>query len=125
MPSGLYRRFVDDGVLLIDEGLRMSRPETLVNHLLHLGIKPEAVYCDRFIVGALLDAIGGRWPVLPRVARWKRRRRRILPVCVSSWLVMGRKSAHGPECRWRWRRLGLSKSTLRRDDQRQSVRPRP
>ena len=43
MPAGLYRRFVDDGVLLIDEGLRMSRPETLVNHLVQLGIRPEAV----------------------------------------------------------------------------------
>ena len=113
MPAGLYRRFVDDGVLLIDEGLRMSRPETLVNHLLQLGIRPEAVYCDRFIVGALLDAIGGRWPVLPRVARWSD----------ATEDIAGLRKLAGdgplsivPECRG-LARLGLWQATVHSDDQ--------
>ena len=70
MPRGLYRRLYDDGVLLVDEGLRVSRPSVLVNHLVGIGINPRFVLCDRFCLGALHDAVDGRWNIVPRVTRW-------------------------------------------------------
>ena len=70
IPRGLYRRLQADGVLLVDEGLRVSRPAVLVEHLFDLGIRPAAIYCDRFNLGGLEDAVGGRCPVVPRTTRW-------------------------------------------------------
>ena len=69
-PRGLYRRLHENGVLLVDEGLRVSRPQVLLDHLVAAGIVPEVIYCDRFALGALKDAVAGRWPVEPRVTRW-------------------------------------------------------
>ena len=60
MPRGLSRMLHGDGVLLADEGLRVSRPATLIDHLVDLRINPEVVYCDRFALGTLKDAVAGR-----------------------------------------------------------------
>ena len=70
MPRGLYRKLQNDGVLLVDEDLRVSRPATLIDHLQDLGIHPEIIYCDRFAIGTLKDAVAGRWQIVDRVARW-------------------------------------------------------
>ena len=70
MPVGLYRRLAADGVLLVDSGRRVARPEVLVDHLVGRGIAPAAIYCDRFLLGTLEDVVAGRWPVVPRVTRW-------------------------------------------------------
>ena len=70
MPRGLYRRLHADGVLLVDEGVHMARASVLVDHLVGLGIVPEAMYCDRFIIGDLRDAVAGRWPIVIRQTRW-------------------------------------------------------
>ena len=69
-PAGLYRRLVDDGALLLDEGFRMSRPSVLIDHLVRVGIRPGLMLCDRFLIGGLRDAVRGRWPVIPRSQRW-------------------------------------------------------
>ena len=52
-PSRLYRTLAADDVLPEDEGLRASRPRELIDHLLEKGIKPAAIYCDRFLLGTL------------------------------------------------------------------------
>ena len=70
MPRGLYQRLYDDGVLLVGEGVRVSRPHVLIEHLLGASIVPEVIYCDRFALGTLQDAVAGRWPVVPRITRW-------------------------------------------------------
>ena len=70
VPTGLYKHLADQGVLLVDEGLRVSRPATLIDHLLGIGIVPQTVYCDRFAIGTFKDVVAGRWPVVDRVARW-------------------------------------------------------
>ena len=70
MPKGLYSRLRADGALIVDEGLRVSRPKTLIDYLVRRGITPAVVYSDRFILGALRDAVAGRWQVIPRVTRW-------------------------------------------------------
>ena len=70
MPRGLYLRLHRAGVLLVDEGLRVSRPSVLIDHLLNAGIRPAAVYCDRFMLGQLRDAVRGRWPIVARQTRW-------------------------------------------------------
>ena len=46
------------------------RPITLLDHLVEVGIVPDVVICDRFLLGSLHDAVAGRWPVEPRVTRW-------------------------------------------------------
>ena len=113
MPRGLYRKLHDDGVLLVDEGLRVSRPATLIDHLVGLGIRPETIYCDRFALGALKDAVAGRWPIVDRVARWSQ----------STEDISGlrRLVADGPlsiaeECR-ALARVGLSQAVVHSDDQ--------
>ena len=70
VPAGLYQHLADQGVLVVDGGLRVSRPATLIDHLLASGIIPESVYCDRFAIGTFKDVVAGRWPVVDRVARW-------------------------------------------------------
>ena len=70
MPRGLYRRLAADGVLLVDEGLRVSRPATLIDHLVSVGIRPAVMLCDRFLIASLKDEVRGRWPLVPRVTRW-------------------------------------------------------
>ena len=70
MPAGLYRRLADAGVLMVDEGRRMGRIEVLVERLFASGIRPATVYCDRFLIGQLTDAVAGRAPIVPRRTRW-------------------------------------------------------
>ncbi len=70
MPIRLYRRRAADGALIVDEGLGVSRLETLIEHLLSVGVRPETMYCDRFLLGTLQDAVAGRWPVVDRVVTW-------------------------------------------------------
>ena len=113
MPRGLYRRLHGDGVLLIDEGLRVSRPSTLIDHLIGLGIRPEVIYCDRFSLGALKDAVAGRWPIVDRVARWSE--------ATEDIAGFRRLVADGPlsveeECR-ALARVGLSQAIVHSDDQ--------
>ena len=50
-PRGLYRRLAADGVLRVDEGRRMARLEVLVEWLFGEA-RPEAIFCDRFLIGA-------------------------------------------------------------------------
>ena len=69
-PRGLYLQLQREGSLIVDEGVRVSRPATLIDHLLKIGIRPGLCICDRFLVGSLRDSVGGRWPVIPRTARW-------------------------------------------------------
>ena len=113
MPKGLYRRLQKDGVLLVDEGLRVSRPATLINHLVRIGIIPEVVYCDRFLLGSLKDVVRGRWPVVPRATRWSE---------ATEDVAGFRKLVHdGPlsivvECR-ALARVSLGQAVVKSDDQ--------
>ena len=66
----LYRKLHDDGVLVVDDGLRVSRPRTLIDDLVDLDVRPEGNYRDRFPLGTRKDAVAGRWPIVDRVARW-------------------------------------------------------
>ena len=113
MPRGLYRRLADDGVLVVDEELRVSRPSTLIDHLLEVGVRPEVFYCDRFMLGALQDAVAGRWPIVPRVTRWSE-----ATDDISGFrkLVADGPLSIAPECR-ALARLGLSQATVVSDDQ--------
>ena len=113
MPRGLYRRLADDGVLLVDEGLRVSRPAVLVDHLVGLGIVPAAIYCDRFMLASLEDVVAGRWPIVPRVTRWSEATediasfRRLVADGPLSIVPEGRALA----------RVGLSEASVQSDDQ--------
>ena len=113
MPRGLYRRLADDGVLLVDEGLRVSRPTVLLAHLTGRGIVPAAIYCDRFMLGTLTDAVAGRWPIVPRVTRWSESTedissfRRLVADGPLSIVPEGRALA----------RVGLSEASVLSDDQ--------
>ena len=54
----------------LTRGRRVSRPKTLVDHLVSAGVEIDSIYCDRFVLGELTDAVAGRWPIVPRVTRW-------------------------------------------------------
>ena len=70
MTRGLYTRLNAQGVLVVDPDVRVARPETLIDFLLSVGIHPEYMICDRFLIGSLKDVVAGRWEIVPRVVRW-------------------------------------------------------
>ena len=113
MPRGLYRKLAADGVLIVDEGLRVSRPATLIDHLLGSGIRPEVVFCDRFMLGALQDAVAGRWPVVPRITRWSEA---TADISAFRKLVADGPLSITPECR-ALALVGLSQASVACDDQ--------
>ena len=112
-PRGLYRRLHADGVLLVDEGLRVSRPETLVNHLLSIGIHPSKVLCDRFLLASLQDATDGRWNISPRVTRWSEG---TFDITAFRKLAEDGPLSIVPECR-ALARMSLSQASVKGDDQ--------
>ena len=113
MPRGLYRRLHVDGVLVVDDGVRVSRPATLIAHLVAMGISPQTIYCDRFALGTLKDAVAGRWPVVPRVTRWSE-----AADDISGFrrLVADGPLSIAPECR-ALARVALSQASVHSDDQ--------
>ena len=113
MPRGLYRKLADDGVLVVDEGLRVSRPATLIDHLLGFGIRPEVVYCDRFALDSLQDAVAGRWPIVPRVTRWSEA---TADIAGFRKLVADGPLSIASECR-ALALVALSQATVASDDQ--------
>ena len=113
VPDGLYRRLAADGVLMVDEGRRMSRVEVLVRRLLESGIRPEAVYADRFLLGDLQDAIDGRAPLIARRTRWSES---TADVAAFRRLSVDGPLAIAPECR-ALVRYALSAAAVRSDDQ--------
>ena len=113
VAAGLYIHLFDQGVLLVDEGLRVSRPATLVDHLLGIGIVPDTVYCDRFAIGTFKDVVAGRWPVVDRVARWSSATEDISGFCR---LVEDGPLSIAEHCR-DLARVGLSQAVVASDDQ--------
>ena len=113
MPAGLYRRLENDGVLIVEEGRRTADPETLINHLVGVGIRPETIYCDRFLIGRLRDAVAGRWPIVERVTRWSEATE---DIAAFRRLVLDGPLSIVPECR-ALARVSLSQAIVRGDDQ--------
>ena len=70
IPRGLYRKLADSGRLIIDEGLYVSRPATLIDHLVNEGINPDTIYCDTFAFGHLKGAVRDRWPLVKRRGKY-------------------------------------------------------
>ena len=68
MPDGAYRRLLEDGVLTLDPGRRVVRPETLIDRLLSFG--PSLLIGDEFRRPQVADAINGRVPWVTRRTRW-------------------------------------------------------
>lgn len=113
MPRGLYRRLARDGVLILDEGRRVSRPSVLIAHLLKVGIVPAAIYCDRFLIGTLRDAVRGRWPIVERVTRWSEATE---DIAAFRAVVADGPLSIAPECR-RLAAMSLSQAAVLSDDQ--------
>ena len=113
MPEGLYRRLQEHGVLLVEEGRRVADPETLLDHLVGLGIQPDTIYCDRFLLGRLRDAVAGRWPIVERVVRWSEATE---DITAFRRLVFDGPLSIVPECR-SLARVSLSQAVVRGDDQ--------
>ena len=112
MPRGLYRRLHNDGVLLIDEGLRVSRPKVLIDHLLEIGIHPVAVMSDRFLLGQLQDATNGRWPIHSRQVRWSESTE---DISAFRKLAEDGPLSIAPECR-ALARVSLGQASVKSDD---------
>ena len=70
VPRGLYEKLRQEGTLLIDDGVRVARPSTLIDKLIVLGIEPEVIYCDRFLLETLLDVLPANWNLIERKTRW-------------------------------------------------------
>ena len=69
-PAGAYARLESHGVLVVDEGLHMARPKTLIDHMAAVGINPVVIFCDLFAFSDLRDAVARRWPLVVRRTRW-------------------------------------------------------
>ena len=69
VAKGLYERLVHQGQLIVAEGLRVPKVETLVKHLRARWGAPRSIVCDRFKLPALRDAVNF-CPIFDRVTRW-------------------------------------------------------
>ena len=69
VPWGTYRKLALSGALRIAEGLRVQPPAALIRAVREAWGAPEVIFCDRFRLAELQDAVNGT-PVVPRVARW-------------------------------------------------------
>jgi phage terminase large subunit-like protein len=69
-PATAYQRLYDNGVLFVDEELRVQRPSELIDLVVARWGVPALVICDRFRISELLDAVDGICDVEPRVTRW-------------------------------------------------------
>ena len=112
LQKGIYQQLQDAGGLIVDEGVRVSRPERLVDHLVERGIRPAVVIADTFAVAALRDCVNGRWPIRLRKTKWEQATEDIAAfrkLCFDGPLsvaVEGRALA----------RLGLREVDVRSDD---------
>ena len=70
VPKGLYQKLYEEGTLLIDADVRVARPQALVDHLTLLGIEPEVIYADRFLLNQLQDVLPTSWQLVERKTRW-------------------------------------------------------
>ena len=57
MPKGTYQRLVDEGLLLVADGLRVPQPRQLWQAILAEWGKPYKIVCDRFRLADLQDAV--------------------------------------------------------------------
>ena len=70
VPSGMYRRLYDAGILDIAEGLRVQPPAQLWESIVEKWGTPVRLLCDRFRLGELQDVVQGACRMEPRVTRW-------------------------------------------------------
>ena len=68
VPAGTYERLVAAGSLTTDGARLVPRVPVLMR--LAMRWRPLTITCDRFRLGEVIDAVRGRVPVVPRVARW-------------------------------------------------------
>ena len=113
VPARLYRSLFEAGALIVDEDHRVSRPAVLIDHLVEIGIVPAEIVCDRFLIGTLQDAVGGRWPITPRVTRWSEATE---DIAAFKRLVADGPLSIAPECR-ALAKVGLSQAVVVSDDQ--------
>ena len=111
-PRGLYRKLADDGVLRVDEGRRMARLELLIEWIF-AEAQPETIYCDRFLVGSLRDAVRGRAPIVERATRWSAATE---DIAAFRRLTLDGPLAIVPECR-PLMRVALAGAAVKSDDQ--------
>ena len=64
---GSYQRLVDEGSLIVAEGLRVPDPNTIADYVMSTW-RPRAIICDRFRLDDLKDTNAS--PLIPRVTRW-------------------------------------------------------
>ena len=56
VPTGTYQALLDQGRLLVAEGLRVPTPRHLLDAMRDRGWQPEVIFCDRFRLPELQDA---------------------------------------------------------------------
>ena len=70
VPSGMYQKLYDAGILDVAEGLRVQPPGQLWDAIVERWGTPVRLICDRFRLGELQDVVGGACVMEPRVTRW-------------------------------------------------------
>ena len=70
VPSGMYQRLYDAGILDVAEGLRVQPPAQLWESIVERWGTPVRLLCDRFRLGELQDVVQGACVMEPRVTRW-------------------------------------------------------
>ena len=89
VPAALYQLLADDGVLSVDDGLKVQRPAALWDMVLDRWGIPDLVICDRFRLGDLEDAIGTDCDIEPKSYQVERKQRGYSSA-FGAWLWTGR-----------------------------------
>ena len=110
MPAGLYRQLAADGVLVVNDGRRVSKPTTLLAVLEANGIRPAVGYHDRFLRGELRDGSSRKfvyraWSDGPRLGAvgWGGSCLRLFlacRLCRRAMLLVRRRWPSGLSCWW-------------------------
>ena len=70
VTKGSYARLVREGSLLVDAERHIPRVSVVVDEIMRRWPSAAFVICDRFRLPELVDSVGGRASVVPRVTRW-------------------------------------------------------
>ena len=70
VPTGTYARLIENGTLTVSHELRVQPPADLYRAIREAWGAPQVIFCDRFKIAEMQDAVRGAVPLIERLPRW-------------------------------------------------------
>ena len=108
--AGQYQALLDQGVLGVEDGLRVVQMTTLINRALRY--QPAVIVCDNHRYPEVMDAVRGRCIVVHRRTRWSES---TFDIMATREVGLDGDLSIVPASRWLYR-LSLAESAIEEDD---------